>query len=146
MFYNFFIPGGIGGEFYKSYLMKKSYGWNMKSLAKILIQDRAIGLGVLFILLIVLENNIFFELTITSKILLILILTAIGYKLNQLLFGTAKVFKKRIFNFIIISVFTNFLNPYNFILIRVNRKLFWNFICFYNNIDTFYIFSRRNWR
>ena len=24
MFYNFFIPGGIGGEFYKSYLMKKS--------------------------------------------------------------------------------------------------------------------------
>ena len=87
MFYNFFIPGGIGGEFYKSYLMKKSFGWNLKSLAKILIQDRAIGLGVLFILLIVLENNIFFELTITSKVLLILILITVGYKLNQLLFG-----------------------------------------------------------
>ena len=60
---------------------KKSFGWNLKSLAKILIQDRAIGLGVLFILLIVLENNIFFKLTITLKVLLILILYSIGYKL-----------------------------------------------------------------
>ena len=84
--------------------MKKSFGWNLKSLAKILIQDRAIGLGVLFILLIVLENNIFFELTITSKVLLILILIAIGYKLNQLLFGKAKVFK----NAFLISLLSQF--------------------------------------
>ena len=112
MFYNFFIPGGIGGEFYKSYLMKNSFGWILKSLAKILIQDRAIGLGVLFILLIVLENNIFFELTITSKVLLILILIAIGYKLNQL-FGKAKVFK----NAFLISLLSQFLQISSILMI-----------------------------
>jgi len=105
MFYNFFVPGGIGGEFYKSYLMKKSFGWNLKSLAKILIQDRAIGLGVLLILMIVLENNIFFEITITSKVVLIFILIAIGFKINQLLFGKAKVFK----NAFLISLSSQFL-------------------------------------
>lgn len=123
MFYNFFIPGGIGGEFYKSYLMKKSFGWNLKSLAKILIQDRAIGLGVLFILLIILENNIFFELTITLKAFLILILIAIGYKLNQLLFGRAKVFK----NAFLISLLSQFLQISSILVILFSLGLTGNY-------------------
>ena len=116
MFYNFFIPGGIGGEFYKSYLMKKSFGWNLKSLAKILIQDRAIGLGVLFILLIVLENNIFLELTITSKVVLILILIAVGYKINQIIFGKVKVFK----NAFLISLLSQFLQISSILVILLS--------------------------
>ena len=29
MFYNFFVPGGIGGDLYKTYLLKKLYSWNV---------------------------------------------------------------------------------------------------------------------
>lgn len=123
MFYNFFIPGGIGGEFYKSYLMKKSFGWNLKSLAKILIQDRAIGLGVLFILLIVLENNIFLELTITSKVVLILILIAVGYKINQIIFGKVKVFK----NAFLISLLSQFLQISSILVILLSLGITENY-------------------
>jgi uncharacterized membrane protein YbhN (UPF0104 family) len=52
MFYNFFVPGGIGGDLYKTYLMKKFYSWKVKNTIKLIIQDRLIGLGVLFMLII----------------------------------------------------------------------------------------------
>ena len=58
MFYNFFVPGGIGGDLYKTYLMKKFYSWKVKNTIKLIIQDRLIGLGVLFMLIIFLENGL----------------------------------------------------------------------------------------
>ena len=58
MFYNFYMPGGIGGDLYKTYLLKKIYSWEVKDTIKIVIQDRLIGLGVLFILLLFLENGL----------------------------------------------------------------------------------------
>lgn len=44
MFYNFFIPGGVGGDAYKAYVLSKAYNKSLKSLGKIVFLDRFIGL------------------------------------------------------------------------------------------------------
>lgn len=44
MFYNFFIPGGIGGDAYKVFHLNKRHGWRAKTLAAGLIADRSNGL------------------------------------------------------------------------------------------------------
>lgn len=44
MFYNFFIPGGIGGDAYKVYVLHKKFGWSAKKLTASLFADRLSGL------------------------------------------------------------------------------------------------------
>ncbi|SHI94256.1 hypothetical protein SAMN05443429_106149 [Cruoricaptor ignavus] len=44
MFYNFFIPGGIGGDAYKVFALNKKFGWNAKRLTAAIFIDRLIGL------------------------------------------------------------------------------------------------------
>lgn len=54
MFYNFFIPGGIGGDAYKIYILNKEYKWSAKKLTTVVFVDRLMGLiaiGVLIVLL-----------------------------------------------------------------------------------------------
>lgn len=51
MFYNFFIPGGIGGDAYKVFLLKKNFGWKAKRLTTILFCDRLSGLIAICILI-----------------------------------------------------------------------------------------------
>lgn len=50
MFYNFFIPGGIGGDAYKVYLLHKNFQWNVKSLGLALLNDRISGLFAILLL------------------------------------------------------------------------------------------------
>ena len=50
MFYNFFIPGGIGGDAYKVYLLQKEFGWNIKKLSAAVLADRLSGLLAILIL------------------------------------------------------------------------------------------------
>lgn len=49
MFYNLFLPGGIGGDAYKGYLIKKNYNTETKKVVSVLILDRLNGLLLLFI-------------------------------------------------------------------------------------------------
>lgn len=44
MFYNFFIPGGIGGDAYKVYLLNKKLHWSTKKVTLSLFVDRLSGL------------------------------------------------------------------------------------------------------
>lgn len=44
MFYNFFIPGGIGGDAYKVYILNRRFGWEVKKLTSLLFNDRLSGL------------------------------------------------------------------------------------------------------
>lgn len=44
MFYNFFIPGGVGGDAYKVYALSRAYNKSLKSLGKVVFLDRFIGL------------------------------------------------------------------------------------------------------
>jgi len=59
MFYNFFIPGGIGGDAYKVYLLNKRFGWNIKKLSSAVLCDRFSGLLAIVLLLEVLSITIF---------------------------------------------------------------------------------------
>ncbi|WP_430967656.1 lysylphosphatidylglycerol synthase transmembrane domain-containing protein [Spongiimicrobium sp. 2-473A-2-J] len=49
MFYNLFLPGGIGGDAYKGYLIKKKFAVDTKKVVSILVLDRLSGLLLLFI-------------------------------------------------------------------------------------------------
>jgi uncharacterized membrane protein YbhN (UPF0104 family) len=47
MFYNLFLPGGIGGDAYKGYLLRQTFGTSGKRLASVLLLDRLSGLALL---------------------------------------------------------------------------------------------------
>jgi uncharacterized membrane protein YbhN (UPF0104 family) len=49
MFYNLFLPGGIGGDAYKGYVLKKQYGIKTKRVVAIMVLDRLSGLLLLFV-------------------------------------------------------------------------------------------------
>lgn len=61
MFYNLFLPGGIGGDAYKGYLIRKQFDVPTKKVISVLVLDRLSGLALLFLyacaLLLVLENE-----------------------------------------------------------------------------------------
>ncbi len=44
MFYNFFIPGGIGGDAYKVYILNASFKWKVKQLVTLVLVDRMYGM------------------------------------------------------------------------------------------------------
>tara|TARA_R110002051_G_scaffold325867_1_gene432541 strand:+ start:73270 stop:74139 length:870 start_codon:yes stop_codon:yes gene_type:complete len=49
MFYNLFLPGGIGGDAYKGYVIKKEFEVSTKKIVSALVLDRLSGLLLLFI-------------------------------------------------------------------------------------------------
>ena len=105
IFYNFFIPGGIGGDIYKTYLFKKIYNWEVSQTIKIIIKDRLIGLGVLFILLVFLDNNLILKLNLFNKIILSLILFTMGSIITKVIFENNNGFVKSFFLSIAVQLF-----------------------------------------
>ena len=61
MFYNLFLPGGIGGDAYKGYLIKKTFSVDTKKVIAVLVLDRLSGLLLIAlytcILALFLENS-----------------------------------------------------------------------------------------
>ena len=49
MFYNLFLPGGIGGDAYKGYFIRKRFQADTKSIVSVLLVDRLSGLLLLFV-------------------------------------------------------------------------------------------------
>ncbi len=49
MFYNLFLPGGIGGDAYKGYVIKQKFQVKTKKVVAVLLLDRLSGLLLLFI-------------------------------------------------------------------------------------------------
>lgn len=49
MFYNLFLPGGIGGDAYKGYYIKKTFQVPTKKVVSVLLLDRLSGLLLLFV-------------------------------------------------------------------------------------------------
>jgi uncharacterized membrane protein YbhN (UPF0104 family) len=105
IFYNFFVPGGIGGDIYKTYLFKKRYNWKVSQTIKIIIKDRLIGLGVLFILLVFLENDLILKLNLFNKIILSLILFTMGSFITKVVFENNNGFVKSFFMSIAVQLF-----------------------------------------
>lgn len=90
MFYNLFLPGGIGGDAYKGYLIKKIFEVPTKRVVSVLVLDRLSGLLLLFVfacgLILLLQNTIFED---YKFIFVLLIPTSIGvfYLLNTKFFS-----------------------------------------------------------
>ena len=91
VFYNFFIPGGVGGDAYKGTLMNKKFQWGLKKIYKLLILDRLIGFGVILCLILVFSGFIL-DLEFTLDFVAILGL------LYTFLFIAGKVLVEKIFD------------------------------------------------
>lgn len=64
MFYNLFLPGGIGGDAYKGYIIQKEYQPGTKKVVSSLLLDRLSGMLLLFVyacVLALLSKNDFFQ-------------------------------------------------------------------------------------
>ncbi|WP_010134082.1 lysylphosphatidylglycerol synthase transmembrane domain-containing protein [Ochrovirga pacifica] len=98
MFYNFFIPGGIGGDAYKIYLLNKEFGWKVKKLSAAAFVDRFSGLtaiGMLLVLLMIpfVQNLGWFESYLVLYglgVVLISFVPLIAFVFIQKLFGSFK--------------------------------------------------------
>ncbi|MDA9750292.1 flippase-like domain-containing protein [Flavobacteriales bacterium] len=91
IFYNFFIPGGVGGDAYKGVLMNKKFQWSLKKIYKLLILDRLIGFGVILCLITVFSGFIL-DLEFISEFNFVLA------PLYALLFFVGRVLVQKIFN------------------------------------------------
>ncbi|MEP0711131.1 MAG: lysylphosphatidylglycerol synthase transmembrane domain-containing protein, partial [Algoriphagus sp.] len=68
MFYNLFLPGGIGGDGYKVYLLNKQYQTPVRSLVQASLLDRLGGLVAIVFLLLVLILPVDLSLPFASQI------------------------------------------------------------------------------
>lgn len=109
MFYNFFIPGGIGGDAYKIYLLNKHFKWSAKKLTKAVFVDRLIGLIailiwiLLLVLILPINKPFFFYLLIPLAFIGGFIISKISIKKFFSIFNT--IFYKTITLSFIIQAF-----------------------------------------
>lgn len=90
MFYNLFLPGGIGGDAYKAYVLKKEFEVSTKKIIAVLVLDRLSGLLLLFIYACILLS--FLELHIVPNLAylafgLIVLSILVFWGLNKKFFG-----------------------------------------------------------
>ena len=109
IFYNFFIPGGVGGDAYKGVLMNNKFQWSLKKIYKLLILDRLIGFGVILCLIIVFSGFIL-DLEFISEFNFVLaplyaLLFFVGRVLVQKIFNNEIVYTKAFFISHIIQIF-----------------------------------------
>lgn len=104
MFYNLFLPGGIGGDGYKVYLLKKSSNKKVKDLISATLLDRISGLMALVFLTLVLA--LFVNLSFIGSWINWAIMGAIiiAYPVYYLIFRL--LFKKFINAFTISNIFS----------------------------------------
>lgn len=92
MFYNLFLPGGIGGDGYKVLVLKEVYEGKTRLLVSATLLDRISGLGALVFLSLILTSftslTELHEALLPLSILAIIALYPIYYLFNKLLFPT----------------------------------------------------------
>lgn len=100
MFYNFFIPGGIGGDAYKVYILNKQFNWKIKTLSSAILLDRFNGLiaiGILIsILFIELEWQNWFFVGLGCAMIFIILLISY-YFVKRLFNAFIKIYFKSLF-------------------------------------------------
>lgn len=90
MFYNLFLPGGIGGDAYKGYLIKKKFEVRTKKVVAVLLLDRLSGMLLLFVYACLLAMGLKDRLLSDYRILLglaILFSVLVFWLLNKRFFG-----------------------------------------------------------
>ncbi len=92
LFYNFFLPGGVGGDAYKGFRLREVFGWPSKQILKMLFLDRAIGFGVLGVMIVVLDWTGMIAPLLEYRLLLGVTLTITGYAITKYLFNSQNVY------------------------------------------------------
>ncbi len=106
MYYNLFLPGGIGGDGYKVYLLRKSHGKSLKSLTWVMLLDRLGGLAAIGLLLAI--GSFVVELpgwVYVLSVAALLLIPIVGYLLIKQFFNQ---FKGIYLNIIGLSVLVQF--------------------------------------
>ena len=124
IFYNFFIPGGFGGDAYKFYLMKKNYEWDFKKLFKLLVFDRLIGLGALVCILFFMIQKFILELNLIYMIISLLLTLALGYYIVKYVFNNQHIYFKSLG----ISVINQFLQFFTIFFVILSLGIENNFV------------------
>ncbi|MER3317664.1 MAG: lysylphosphatidylglycerol synthase transmembrane domain-containing protein [Allomuricauda sp.] len=91
MFYNLFLPGGIGGDAYKGYVIQKEYQTGTKKVVSSLLLDRLSGMLLLFVyacILALLSKNEFFLSFYWLIILAIPLSVMVFWFVNKIFFTT----------------------------------------------------------
>lgn len=127
MFYNFFIPGGIGGDAYKVYLLNKKFGWSAKQLTSSLFNDRLSGLLAICLLLVGLATYSIDKQWVIFGILLIILGIVTTYFITVKFFKTFKVI---FFKTFLLSLLVQILQVLSFILILKSLGLQTNFLAY----------------
>jgi uncharacterized membrane protein YbhN (UPF0104 family) len=93
MFYNLFLPGGIGGDGYKVYLLKRRFQTPVRQLLQAVVLDRGNGLAVLVFLLFALLAVVEIDWPLPLSQLLVgslgMVLVTVGLYLTMILFFKA---------------------------------------------------------
>ncbi len=85
MFYNLFLPGGIGGDGFKVYTLHRKYGASIKTLVKTHIFDRVSGLIALLVLFLALILVLIIDQSDSRTVLIVLLALLLVYPLQLLL-------------------------------------------------------------
>lgn len=103
MFYNFFIPGGIGGDAYKVYLLHKNFGWSAKKITSSLFNDRLSGLLAICVLILIFSFNLLEAKFFPILFVLLLVGFFFTYFLTKKLFSnyTTVFFKAFSYSFLV---------------------------------------------
>lgn len=97
MFYNFFLPGGVGGDAYKAYFLSKSFDKKIKKVGQVVFVERFLGIvGIGFLLSI---SVLFLKLPITYFINFVVFGLGIAFTflIMKLLTRWFFIHKKRIY-------------------------------------------------
>ncbi len=87
LFYNLFLPGGIGGDGYKVFLINKYHKKPVKSLIGVILSDRLSGLAVICIYLLILVYPLHLNIPYINWVGLLIPLVFVGYWLFLYLFN-----------------------------------------------------------
>jgi uncharacterized membrane protein YbhN (UPF0104 family) len=87
MFYNFFLPGGVGGDGYKIYFVNKYFKTPVKSLIAAVFADRLSGLSVICVYLLALVYFIDYSFPFQGYLFLLIPLVSGAYYLFLYIFG-----------------------------------------------------------
>lgn len=103
MFYNFFIPGGIGGDAFKVYLLNKNFGWSAKKITSSLFNDRLSGLLAICVLILGFSFNLLEAKFFPILFVLLVIGFFFTYFLTKKLFSnyTTVFFKAFFYSFLV---------------------------------------------
>ena len=85
MFYNLFLPGGIGGDIYKTYILNKGNDTPLKKIVGTMLYDRVSGLIMLGLITAVLVYDVMDAWKLYAAILVVITIPA-GYTFTRVFF------------------------------------------------------------